>query len=281
MLCGDQPPGSDNITGWVLAGGQGLRMGGADKGLQLFRGRPLVQHAIERLQPQVSQLCINANRHTADYEATGLPVVLTGGAEEATLTAAVRRAMRHPAVDAAAVEQLRQLQAALKTAEVRAEALATGLEVLLFGGISLTVDGESVDPRTTVAYKGMMLSDMPNSVMTFGYTNASWTLKADLTAAWVCRLLRHMDRHGQAIAVVQPEAGVQPVPFLSFTSGYVQRALDHLPRQGARAPHCAALMWAAAHHAAAPPRPCAAKPNALASARRANRMVVKLPCCIL
>jgi monooxygenase len=92
-------------------------------------------------------------------------------------------------------------------------------------------------PGAAMAYKGMMLSDMPNSVMTFGYTNASWTLKADLTAAWVCRLLNYMDRKGQAIAVVRREAGVEPEPFLSFTSGYVQRAGRAAAETGQRAVH--------------------------------------------
>ena len=114
--------------------------------------------------------------------------------------------------------------------------MATGLSLSVLGGAAIVVDGQPFDPSRAMSYKGMMLSGMPNSVMTFGYTNASWTLKADLTAAWVCRLLRHMDRHGQAIAVVQPEAGVQPEPFLSFTSGYVQRAAAMLPKQGSRRP---------------------------------------------
>ena len=114
--------------------------------------------------------------------------------------------------------------------------MATGLSLSVLGGAQVTVDGKPYAPNEAMAYKGMMLSDMPNSVMTFGYTNASWTLKADLTAAWVCRLLNYMDRSGQAIAVVRPEAGVAPEPFLSFTSGYVQRAASLLPKQGSRRP---------------------------------------------
>ncbi len=70
-----QPPAKQHITGCILAGGKGSRMGGVDKGLQLFRGQTLVQHAIARLQPQVSQLLINANRNSADYALTGLQVV--------------------------------------------------------------------------------------------------------------------------------------------------------------------------------------------------------------
>ncbi|WP_151637716.1 flavin-containing monooxygenase [Noviherbaspirillum aerium] len=114
--------------------------------------------------------------------------------------------------------------------------VATGLKLNVMGGMTLTVDGRPVEPNAHMAYKGMMLSDVPNLAMAFGYTNASWTLKADLTAEYVCRLLRYMDRHGKPIAVPRREPGVEPVPFLSFTSGYVQRAQHLLPQQGARAP---------------------------------------------
>ena len=114
--------------------------------------------------------------------------------------------------------------------------MATGLSLSILGGAAIVVDGRPFDPGQAMSYKGMMLSDMPNSIMTFGYTNASWTLKADLTAAYACRLLRHMERAGQAIAVVRREPDVQPEPFLSFTSGYVQRAAAILPKQGSRRP---------------------------------------------
>jgi cyclohexanone monooxygenase len=114
--------------------------------------------------------------------------------------------------------------------------MATGLSLSVLGGAAIRVDGQHYAPNQAMAYKGMMLSDMPNSVMSFGYTNASWTLKADLTAAWVCRLLNYMDRKGQAIAVARRDPGVEAQPFLSFTSGYVQRAKALLPHQGARRP---------------------------------------------
>jgi len=114
--------------------------------------------------------------------------------------------------------------------------LATGLQLKVLGGIALSIDGRPCNPNGAIAYKGMMLGDVPNLAMAFGYTNASWTLKADLTAAYVCRLLRYMDRHGKAIAVPRREADVRPQPFLNFTSGYVQRAQHLLPRQGSRAP---------------------------------------------
>jgi cation diffusion facilitator CzcD-associated flavoprotein CzcO len=114
--------------------------------------------------------------------------------------------------------------------------LATGLKIKLLGGIAITVDGRAYHPNAAMSYKGMMLSDLPNCVMTFGYTNASWTLKADLTAAWVVRLLRHMDRKGMEVAVVHRDPRVTPEPFLSFTSGYVQRGRADLPQQGSRKP---------------------------------------------
>ncbi len=114
--------------------------------------------------------------------------------------------------------------------------LATGLQLNVLGDIAIHVDGRAVLPGQALAYKGMMLGGVPNLVMAFGYTNASWTLKADLTAGWVCRLLKHMQRHGHAIAMPQHDPSVPVRPFLSFSSGYVQRAAGLLPQQGTRAP---------------------------------------------
>jgi cyclohexanone monooxygenase len=113
---------------------------------------------------------------------------------------------------------------------------ATGLALNVMGDVAVSVDGRAVDFSRTLAYKGMMFSGVPNLVYTFGYTNASWTLKADLSADWLCRLLVHLQRRGLAVATPQPDAAVQPRPFLDFSSGYVQRALDRLPRQGDRRP---------------------------------------------
>jgi cation diffusion facilitator CzcD-associated flavoprotein CzcO len=114
---------------------------------------------------------------------------------------------------------------------------ATGLVLKLMSGLQLVVDGARVDLSTTMAYKGMMFSDVPNLASAFGYTNASWTLKCDLTAEYVCRLLKHMDQHGYAQCtprVNDPELREEPV--LDFTSGYVLRALHTLPRQGSKTP---------------------------------------------
>ena len=113
---------------------------------------------------------------------------------------------------------------------------ATGLKVNALGDVTVSVDGTPMPFNERRSYKGMMLSDVPNMIVTFGYTNASWTLKAELTADYACRLLRHMDKHNYREAVVRRDASVQEQPFLDFTSGYVQRAANVLPKQGDRAP---------------------------------------------
>jgi cation diffusion facilitator CzcD-associated flavoprotein CzcO len=113
---------------------------------------------------------------------------------------------------------------------------ATGLNLLPIGGMTLRVDGRAVELAETVSYKGMMISGVPNFDMVIGYTNASWTLKADLVSRYVCRLLRFLDEHGYASATpVAPPEGAGS-PFLDLASGYVQRSLSALPKQGARAP---------------------------------------------
>ncbi|MGW5054061.1 flavin-containing monooxygenase [Actinokineospora sp. NPDC004072] len=114
---------------------------------------------------------------------------------------------------------------------------ATGLSVLPFGGIQLTVDGTKVDFGDTVAYKGMMLSGVPNLAVAIGYTNASWTLKCDLVAQYVCRLLRHMRANGlRQVTPLAPDPALPTEPFIDLKAGYVLRALDKLPRQGPKAP---------------------------------------------
>ncbi|MEA2758514.1 MAG: monooxygenase [Methylobacteriaceae bacterium] len=113
---------------------------------------------------------------------------------------------------------------------------ATGLQMKLFSSLDVTVDGTHVDLSKTLSYKGMMFSGVPNFAATFGYTNASWTLKADLTCEYVCRLLRYMDRRGYRQCMPKRDPSVAEVPWLDFTSGYVQRALHQLPRQGAKKP---------------------------------------------
>jgi cation diffusion facilitator CzcD-associated flavoprotein CzcO len=114
---------------------------------------------------------------------------------------------------------------------------ATGLELQLLSDVAFTVDGAAVDLSKTFNYKGMMYSDVPNLASSFGYTNASWTLKADLTCAYVCRLLNTMRKRG--LRQVTPRIGddvLTPEPFLSFTSGYVTRAMERFPKQGSKKP---------------------------------------------
>ena len=114
---------------------------------------------------------------------------------------------------------------------------ATGLNLLPIGGVALTVDGQAVQLPSTVAYKGMMLSGVPNFVLAIGYTNASWTLKIGLLCEHVCRLLAYMDAHHHTTCRAQPSDPAMPTrPLLDFGAGYVKRALDALPRQGDRAP---------------------------------------------
>ena len=123
--------------------------------------------------------------------------------------------------------------------ELRADVIvtATGLKMRLMGGVELVVDSRAVDLAKTMTYKGMMSSDVPNLAMALGYTNASWTLKCDLTSDYVCRLLNFMDRHGYAYCTPrQHDPSVTEEPALSFTSGYVQRALPSLPKQGSKKP---------------------------------------------
>jgi cation diffusion facilitator CzcD-associated flavoprotein CzcO len=114
---------------------------------------------------------------------------------------------------------------------------ATGLELKFLGGVALEVDGRVVEASTLLTYKGMMLGDVPNLAVAIGYTNASWTLKCDLTCAYVCRLLRHMERHGYAIACPRnDDPSLRPQALIDLTANYVLRAVDRFPRQGHRAP---------------------------------------------
>ena len=113
---------------------------------------------------------------------------------------------------------------------------ATGLTLKTMGGMALSVDGAEVKMPDTMTYKALMLSDVPNFVFTIGYTNASWTLKADLVADFVCRLLSYMDEHGVRRVVAPRDPSVGEERLIDFSSGYILRALDELPRQGDREP---------------------------------------------
>jgi len=114
---------------------------------------------------------------------------------------------------------------------------ATGLVLQLFGGMEVDLDGRAVDFAKVLTYKGMMYADVPNLASAFGYTNASWTLKCDLTCEYVCRLINYMDRHGYRSCVPHNvDPAVTEMPSLDFSSGYVQRAIAKLPKQGSKRP---------------------------------------------
>lgn len=114
---------------------------------------------------------------------------------------------------------------------------ATGLQLQALGGMTLAVDGKEVDLSETTNYKGMGLSNVPNFAWTVGYTNASWTLKADLTSLYVCRLLKHMDDKGYEVCtpILRPEDEGE-APLLDFSSGYITRSIGDLPKQGMEPP---------------------------------------------
>ena len=113
---------------------------------------------------------------------------------------------------------------------------ATGLKLRLFGGMELTVDGERVDPSSTMVYRGVMVSGVPNLAFSTGYTNASWTLKCDLTSRYLVRMVEFMDRNGYVQCRPRRDPNVAEIPLIDFSSGYVQRAIADFPRQGAVTP---------------------------------------------
>ncbi len=124
-------------------------------------------------------------------------------------------------------------------AELEADLIvtATGLNLQPLGGVEPVIDGQPVDVPGTMVYKGCMFSGIPNFALSFGYTNASWTLKADLICQFVCRVLNHMDAHGYtSCAPYNHDPSVTETPFVDFTPGYFLRSMDQLPKQGSKLP---------------------------------------------
>jgi len=117
---------------------------------------------------------------------------------------------------------------------------ATGLNMQIMGGAQFSLNGKPLDFADTWAYKGLMYSGVPNLVMTFGYINASWTLRADLTAGFFCRLINHMDEHDARVVrptLREEDRGMEARPFIDdFSAGYMQRMMHRFPKQGDRAP---------------------------------------------
>jgi monooxygenase len=114
---------------------------------------------------------------------------------------------------------------------------ATGLVLQVLGGVQVSVDGRAIDFAKSLTYKGMMYADVPNLASALGYTNASWTLKCDLTCEYICRLINHMDRHNYRQCMPHNnDPSIEALPSLDFSSGYVQRAIAKMPKQGSKRP---------------------------------------------
>ena len=113
---------------------------------------------------------------------------------------------------------------------------ATGLKLECLDGVAISLDGAAYAPGQAMAYKGLMLSGLPNAALAFGYINASWTLRADLSSEYLCRLLHHMDRQAYRMVTPKADPSVSAKPFMALSSGYVQRSQAHLPKQGDIAP---------------------------------------------
>ena len=114
--------------------------------------------------------------------------------------------------------------------------MATGLELLFLGGIKITLDGHTMRAADHHVYKGFMCSNTPNLFISVGYTNASWTLKVDLSNQYACRLIKYMDKHQYRFCQPQLSADIEDTPLLDLSSGYVQRGLPKLPKQGHKTP---------------------------------------------
>jgi len=113
---------------------------------------------------------------------------------------------------------------------------ATGLDIQLMGGIDVSVDSQHYDFSDKMIYRGILFQDLPNLGMIFGYTNASWTLKADLVSEYMCRIINHLDESQTQYAVPEDHESINRIPFMDMSSGYIQRALHKVPQQGEKLP---------------------------------------------
>jgi cation diffusion facilitator CzcD-associated flavoprotein CzcO len=179
---------------------------------------PVAEHFTPRYKPWDQRLCLVPDADMFKAISSGKVSVVTDTIDEVT-----EAGVRVASGDTIAADIL---------------VLATGLTLVPWGGVTLEVDGAPLAARDTLVYKGMMLSGVPNFAWCVGYTNASWTLRADLSSRNVCQLLNYMDDHG--FAQVTPEAGADDTaerrPLLDLSSGYIQRAADLVPNQGAKQP---------------------------------------------
>jgi monooxygenase len=184
---------------------------------QLPPGYDIDTHFTPRYDPWDQRLCVVPDGDLFKAIRAGSASVLTGSIETFT-------------------EQGLRL-ASGEEVEADLVVTATGLDLLALGGVQIALDGREVKLSETMGYKGMMLSDVPNLALALGYTNASWTLKCDLTCEYVCRLLNYMDEHGYRQCVPRNrDPAIAALPFIDFSSGYVLRSIDKFPKQGSKAP---------------------------------------------
>jgi len=195
---------------------------------------------------------VHPQKWTDDIDYIGKRVVVIGsGATAVTLVPELAKQAAHvtmlqrsptyvvarPSEDHAANRLRRYLPSMLAYRITRWKRVLLGLYLQVLSGLQITVDGERVDPAKTLTYKGMMYSGVPNLASAFGYTNASWTLKCDLTFEYICRLLNYMQRRGlRQCTPRNSDPTVTEQPWVDFSSGYLQRSLHLFPKQGSRAP---------------------------------------------
>ncbi|MEX2194381.1 MAG: NAD(P)/FAD-dependent oxidoreductase [Thermoleophilaceae bacterium] len=203
---------------------------------QLSRSRPrfvkaLVRKAVERQLPRGYDIDTHFNPR---YNPWDQRMCLVPDGDLFSAISAGRASVATDQIDTFTEQGLRLASGAELEADV--VVTATGLNLLVLGGMKLAVDGRDVELPETMGYKGMMLSGVPNLAIVIGYTNASWTLKCDLTCEYVCRLLNHMDEHGYRQCTPKRDPSMPAEPFIDFSSGYVLRSIDKFPKQGAKPP---------------------------------------------
>jgi cation diffusion facilitator CzcD-associated flavoprotein CzcO len=180
-------------------------------------GYPVDVHFKPRYNPWDQRVCLDADGDLFEAISSGRVDVVTDHIDHIDATGIALKSGQHLDADIIVT--------------------ATGIELLFIGGIDLSVDGEPLEVSEKLTYKGMMLEGVPNLAIAIGYTNASWTLKCDLTCEYVCRLLNHMDERGHRQVVPGArDASFPTQPFIDLKSGYVQRSIDQFPRQGLKAP---------------------------------------------
>ncbi|MGO9008011.1 MAG: flavin-containing monooxygenase [Beijerinckiaceae bacterium] len=203
-LCRRKP---DAVKHWIV--GQVRR--------QLGAGYDVKTHFTPRYNPWDQRLCIAPNADLFRTIKAGKADIVTDQIETFTQTGIRLQSGRELAADIVVT--------------------ATGLKLQLLGGMRVVVDGRRVNFAETTNYKGVMFSDVPNLACAFGYTNASWTLKCDLTSAYISRLINYMDKNGYVQCTPrQRDPSIGQEPLIDFSSGYIRRSIDQFPRQGSKKP---------------------------------------------